>query len=199
MNKLIHTKGVNFASLIIPTGTQPLDSRTVVQSKPTKASEFTNALYLGMPIVTLDTNQMYILIDTPTLEDGSVGLTWKEVGSGSGSGSGSNVSGVLNFKGSYDEISQLGSASNAEIGDVYNIRKQFTLEEPTGQYDKDGNQIFTTRTYAAGTNVVCYNYTYTPYTKNQETGELVAGKAITEKRWDTLGGTMDWQWIEVTS
>jgi hypothetical protein len=62
MSNIIFNSGVKFPSLIIPTGSQPLDSRTIVQNLPLYSCEFTEgAVYLGMPVSCLADNNFYTL------------------------------------------------------------------------------------------------------------------------------------------
>lgn len=75
-NNIIFNAGVKFPSLIIPTGSQPLDSRTIVQNLPTHADEFTEgAVYLGMTVSCLNDKNFYML---EKIENGE--LSWKQVG-----------------------------------------------------------------------------------------------------------------------
>ena len=77
MSNIIYNTGVKFPSLIIPTGSQPLDSRTIVQNLPTNKSEFTDgAVYLGMTVSCLNDKNFYML--TKVASDGA--LTWQQVG-----------------------------------------------------------------------------------------------------------------------
>ena len=75
-NIIFNTGGVKFPSLIIPTGSQPLDSRTIVQNLPTRADEFTDgAVYIGMTVSCLNDKNFYML---EKIENGN--LSWKQVG-----------------------------------------------------------------------------------------------------------------------
>ena len=75
-NNIIFNTGVKFPSLIIPTGSQPLDSRTIVQNLPTRADEFTEgAVYIGMTVSCLNDKNFYML---EKIENGN--LSWKQVG-----------------------------------------------------------------------------------------------------------------------
>ena len=77
IKNIIYNTGVQFPSLIIPTGSQPLDSRTIVQSLPVNKSEFTaGAVYLGMTVSCLADKNFYMLTNVAT--DGK--LTWQQVG-----------------------------------------------------------------------------------------------------------------------
>ena len=76
-NNIIFNTGVKFPSLIIPIGSQPLDSRTIVQNLPKRADEFTEgAVYKGMTVSCLKDKNFYMLEKIE--ENGN--LSWKQVG-----------------------------------------------------------------------------------------------------------------------
>ena len=75
---------INFPSTMTPTGAQPLDDRTVVQSLTDlfAADTFGTALYNGMLVAVVDEQRVFMLVDKTkkTSEEG-----WVAVGSGNGS------------------------------------------------------------------------------------------------------------------
>ena len=75
---------INFPSTMTPTGAQPLDDRSVVQSLADLLSDktFGTAIYNGMMVSVVDEQRVYMLIDDTkaTQEEG-----WVAVGSGNGS------------------------------------------------------------------------------------------------------------------
>ena len=75
---------INFPSTMTPTGAQPLDDRSVVQSLADLLSDktFGTAIYNGMMVSVVDEQKVYMLIDDTkaTQEEG-----WVAVGSGNGS------------------------------------------------------------------------------------------------------------------
>ena len=75
---------INFASAIKPTGAQPLDDRTVVQSFADLLADETFGLakYNGMLVAVVDDEQVYMLIDD---KNSSNKESWVAVGSGNGS------------------------------------------------------------------------------------------------------------------
>ena len=78
----IFTGNIALASAIRPTGAQPLDDRTVVQSLDDLYSSLGTAVYNGMVVYVVDETSLYILVDKSKIDtpDG-----WKKVdGSGNG-------------------------------------------------------------------------------------------------------------------
>lgn len=142
-------------------GNFPLDSRTVVKN----ASDLQNyktlftlgggvqAWYDGMTVLALDTKKLYVLASD---QEGFV-----EVG---GSVDPSDLVGVFTYKGTvatYENLPEL----NLNVGDVYNVEKEFTISKTTGEGE---GAVTTSKTYPAGTNV-----------------------AWTVNGWDPLGGSVD--------
>ena len=78
----IFTGNIALASAIRPTGAQPLDDRTVVQSLDDLYSSLGAAVYNGMVVYVVDETSLYILVDKSKI-DTSAG--WKKVdGNGNG-------------------------------------------------------------------------------------------------------------------
>ena len=110
MSNIIFNSGVKFPSLIIPTGSQPLDSRTIVQNLPTRADEFTEgAVYLGMTVSCLNDKNFYML---EKIENGN--LTWKQVGTETVLPDGT-LSGSLNGVTSYTGIGEDGTPTYTTV------------------------------------------------------------------------------------
>lgn len=204
MSVMSFNTGISFPSMIIPSGQQPLDGRTIVESLPTTKSNFTTACYIGMTVVDKTDCKMYVL-----QQINGDALVWKEIGSGGGLSpeqlanlvTKDQIGTLLSFAGSMDSVLTLPTASEEYIGKTYNIRDQFKLEEPSYNadgsiaLDKDGNLIMVSKKYPAGTNVVCYKFEYSKPTTDDQGNPTT--KTVTSYRWDALGGVVDWDWEEV--
>ena len=78
----IFTGNIALASAIRPTGAQPLDDRTVVQSLDDLYSSLGTAVYNGMVVYVVDETSLYILVDKSKIDTPA---GWKKVdGNGNG-------------------------------------------------------------------------------------------------------------------
>ena len=110
----IFTGNIALASAIRPTGAQPLDDRTVVQSLDDLYSSLGTAVYNGMVVYVVDETSLYILVDKSKIDtpDG-----WKKVdGSGNGTITAEN----------YTKACELATADN--LGQIIYV----TAEETSG-------------------------------------------------------------------
>lgn len=109
------------------------------------------------------------------------------------------LTGLYRIKGVVNDVSNLPSLEKSIAGDVYNIRNKFSLETKLD----DGTTTMVT--YPPGTNVVCViTATIQEQEKNPETGEDMVDennnpimKDVQIKKWDTLGGTHEFDWIDL--
>lgn len=111
---------ISFASAIKPTGAQPLDDRTVVQSMTDLLAEETFGLakYNGMLVAVIDEEQVYMLIDK---DNATSEESWVAVGSGNGS---------IAVE-TYAEAVELATSDN--IGQVIYVKTK-------SSYDADGEE-----------------------------------------------------------
>ena len=111
---------IPFASAIKPTGAQPLDDRTVVQSFSDLLAENTFGLakYNGMLVAVIDDEQVYMLVDAA---NSSSEESWVAVGSGNGSVAVET----------YAEAIAL--ATNDNLGQVIYVKTE-------SEYDADGEE-----------------------------------------------------------
>lgn len=110
----IFTGNIALASAIRPTGAQPLDDRTVVQSLDDLYSSLGAAVYNGMVVYVVDETSLYILVDKSKI-DTSAG--WKKVDG--------NGNGTITAE-SYTKACDLATADN--LGQIIYV----TAEETSG-------------------------------------------------------------------
>ena len=110
----IFTGNIALASAIRPTGAQPLDDRTVVQSLDDLYSSLGTAVYNGMVVYVVDETSLYILVDKSKIDtpDG-----WKKVDG--------NGNGTITAE-SYTKACDLATADN--LGQIIYV----TAEETSG-------------------------------------------------------------------
>ena len=125
---------IPFASAIKPTGAQPLDDRTVVQSFADLLAEETFGLakYNGMLVAVVNDEQVYMLVDAT---NSSSEESWVAVGSGNGS---------LAVE-TYSEAIAL--ATNDNLGQVIYVKTE-------SEYDADGEGEGEAVTYDAAPYIV---------------------------------------------
>ena len=110
----IFTGNIALASAIRPTGAQPLDDRTVVQSLDDLYSSLGTAVYNGMVVYVVDETSLYILVDKSKIDTPN---GWKKVdGSGNGTITAEN----------YTKACDLATADN--LGQIIYV----TTEETSG-------------------------------------------------------------------
>ena len=110
----IFTGNIALASAIRPTGAQPLDDRTVVQSLDDLYSSLGTAVYNGMVVYVVDETSLYILVDKSKIDTPN---GWKKVdGSGNGTITAEN----------YTKACELATADN--LGQIIYV----TAEETSG-------------------------------------------------------------------
>ena len=110
----IFTGNIALASAIRPTGAQPLDDRTVVQSLDDLYSSLGTAVYNGMVVYVVDETSLYILVDKSKIDTPA---GWKKVDG--------NGNGTITAE-SYTKACDLATADN--IGQIIYV----TAEEPSG-------------------------------------------------------------------
>ena len=110
----IFTGNIALASAIRPTGAQPLDDRTVVQSLDDLYSSLGAAVYNGMVVYVVDETSLYILVDKSKIDTPN---GWKKVdGNGNGTITAEN----------YTKACELATADN--LGQIIYV----TAEETSG-------------------------------------------------------------------
>lgn len=188
INSYVTGSRVDFPTPFLLSAKSPLDPRVVV-SDPSQLelSNFVNGSdkfwYLGMIVGCESNGKAYIL---KSEEEGFV-----EIGGGVSEGVLSNyvtkdeMVNVFKVKGVLNTLSELNALDKSKqtIGDVYNIRERFTVEQE--KLDSNGQLSTETETvsYPAGTNVVLAEYT-------DASGNKV-------RRWDALGGISDFDWVDI--
>lgn len=154
-------------------GQFPLDSRVVVQN----ASDLTNyatlfvsggvpTWYVGMTVFAEDTKKLYILASA---EEGFVPVGADE----------SQLAKLFNYVGSVEKFADL-PTSGLKVGDVYNVKSDFTIEIPV-----EGLEDNIKETYFAGTNVVWTGTAWDPLA-----GSIDLSGYATKIELQTLGTTV---------
>lgn len=110
----IFTGNIALASAIRPTGAQPLDDRTVVQSLDDLYSSLGTAVYNGMVVYVVDETSLYILVDKSKIDTPA---GWKKVDG--------NGNGTITAE-SYTKACDLATADN--LGQIIYV----TAEETSG-------------------------------------------------------------------
>lgn len=110
----IFTGNIALASAIRPTGAQPLDDRTVVQSLDDLYSSLGTAVYNGMVVYVVDETSLYILVDKSKIDTPA---GWKKVDG--------NGNGTITTE-SYTKACDLATADN--LGQIIYV----TAEETSG-------------------------------------------------------------------
>lgn len=204
INSIIEN-AINFPSTFWFKGQYPLDARMVVDSEDKLTiNNFkdgdTPYYYKGMIVGCASNGKAYILKSEADgfVELGSGGLTDEQL---SNFVTKDQIGTLLSFAGSMDNVLTLPSPSKDLVGKTYNIRDQFTLEEPSYddkggiEFKEDGSLKLVRKRYPAGTNVVCYKFEYDRPAKDAQ-GNSTTEK-VTSYRWDALGGVTEWDWEEV--
>lgn len=139
----IFTGNIALASAIRPTGAQPLDDRTVVQSLDDLYSSLGTAVYNGMVVYVVDETSLYILVDKSKIDTPA---GWKKVDG--------NGNGTITAE-SYTKACDLATADN--IGQIIYV----TAEETSGNV-----------TYTAGPYIVTGEGTISKIGTTSATGDI---------------------------
>lgn len=188
INSYVTGSRVDFPTPFLLSAKSPLDPRVVV-SDPSqlKLSNFVNGSdkfwYLGMIVGCESNGKAYIL---KSEAEGFV-----EIGGGVSAEALSNyvtkdeITNVFRVKGVLNTLTELNALDKAQqkIGDVYNIRERFTVEQEKLGSDGKLSTVKEIVSYPAGTNVVLAEYK--------------DASGATVRRWDALGGVSDFDWVDV--